>query len=654
MPGAYAAEPDLTLRHALTLLSITPELGRLLPVGDLLSRELSLSREGNSRSYTARLAHGVADFLLATLVQEAPSRSTVCFENVQAADPLDRELIAILLVRADPRRLRVSVSTHTEEMDEPLHSALRAHASVRLAARPVSGTSDDAGHRETALSPARQRALARCYVESDCTSKDPRARRVYDLSSAELRGRLHATRLARLIAAVRASGAAPSSSLALGAIPFHSERTTTPDVELLVHAAAQCMRMGYYEASLDLSRRGTRLIGGAVKHPVFGELGRNIVFSLLMLGRLEEAESTCREIESVTDEPALRSHCAYAMAILNARFHPAERRDYGAARAWIGKAIALTESLPDSEAKAAHIAFLSNPLALVEMRTGHDEEALRLLSDGLRRLARDAPSRYVSESVILLRNRARIHAAMGRPARALDDYDALLSLEPTNSEAHLDRGVLLQRLGRVREALEDYDAAVAWSPPYAEAYFNRSLVLRALGREDDALADLAHVLAIEPQHAAALVNRAGLLYERGGFAAAREDVERALAQAPRDAKAWCLAGLLEMAARRWPEARDAFDRALACDDAEHTARLNRATLRVREGDVAGALGDLDAVIERHADATALYNRGRILQSQGRFREAIADYTLSLESGGSGARDAAVRREQCQQGPRPSR
>jgi tetratricopeptide (TPR) repeat protein len=642
VPDAWAVAPDLTLTHALTLLTIVPELGTLLPVSDLLSRALSLSREGNSRLYTARLAHGVADFLLA-LPAGTHSHAAVCFENAHAADPLDRELIAVLLERADPRSLRIVVSTRTDDIDDPLHSALRVHASVRLAARPDSRTSEDADRRVAALSLSRQRALARRYVESDCTSRDPCARRAYELLETEFRGKLHEARLGTL-------RAAPSPSLALGAIPFHAERAAAPAVEPLVHAAAQCMRMGYYEASLDLARRGTRLIGNAAGHREFGELGRNIVFSLLMLGREDEAEAYCREIESVTEEPALRSHCAYAMAILNARLRPAERRDYGAARAWIERAIAFAERVPDSETKVVNLVFLNNTLALVEMRTGHGERALRLLSDGLRRLGREAPSRYETESIILLHNRARVHAAMGRPERVLDDYTTLLRLEPTNSEAHLDRGVLLQGLGRLQEALEDYDAAVVWSPPYAEAYFNRALVLRALGRDEDALLDLAHVLALEPRHAAALINRAGLLYGRGEYTAARKDVERRLTHDPRDAKAWCLAGLLEMAARRWPEARRAFDRALACDDAEHTARLNRATLLVRDGDVAGALRDLDAVIGRHADATALYNRARILQSQGRRAEAMADYTRCLELGGPGARDAAVRREHCRRAP----
>jgi tetratricopeptide (TPR) repeat protein len=612
VPLAWAAEPDLTLGHALTLLSIEPELGELLPVSDLLSRELSLSREGNSRLYTARLAHGVADFLLCALVRATGSRATVRFECVHGADPLDRELIAVLLERADPRLLGITVSTPAEEMDEPLHSALRSHATIRRAARAHSGNPDDADRRVLALSSPRRRTLARRYVESDCTSEDPCVRRAYELSDADLRGELHGTRLARL----HALGAPPASSFALGSIPFHAERAATPVVEPLVRAAAQCMRLGYYDASLDLSRRANRLIGGDAGHPAFSELGRITVFSLLMLGRYEDVEEYGREIESITDEPALRSHCAYAMAILNARFRPAERRDFPAARARVEEAIAFTEALPDSETKVARIAFLRNPLALVETRTGHDEEALRLLSDGLRLLAREAPSRVEIESITLLRNRARIHAVAGRTEQALDDLTTLLRLEPTNSEAHLDRGALFQGLDRMPEALEDYDAAVAWSPPYAEAYFNRALALRALGRTEEAVRDLSHVLALEPRHAAALVNRAGLLYEQGEYAAAREDVTRVLAHDQTNAKAWCLAGLLEMAARRWPEARLAFARALAFDGAEHTALVNRATLLLRAGDAGGALRDLDAVIERHADPTAIQNRDRILRMLG--------------------------------------
>src|SRR6185369_13014445 len=114
-------------------------------------------------------------------------------------------------------------------------------------------------------------------------------------------------------------------------------------------------------------------------------------------------------------------------------------------------------------------------------RTGNSSEALRLLDEGLHRLQRGAPSKYEMESVILLHNRARIHVALQQPERALEDYTMLLRHQPSNSEAHLDRGIIYQRLGRYRDALADYDQAIEWSPPYDEVHFNRAQVLSALG-----------------------------------------------------------------------------------------------------------------------------------------------------------------------------
>src|SRR5207244_3457431 len=65
VPDAYRRMPETVLRHALTLLSIAPELRDAIPVSPELARSFEFSREGNSRYWTLRLAHGVVDFLLA-------------------------------------------------------------------------------------------------------------------------------------------------------------------------------------------------------------------------------------------------------------------------------------------------------------------------------------------------------------------------------------------------------------------------------------------------------------------------------------------------------------------------------------------------------------------------------------------------------------
>ncbi len=635
VPDAHGRAPRFVQRHALTLLSVSPDVRDLIPVPAELARSLEFSREGNSPVFTRRLAHGLVDFLLGHAAWTDSPRCDIWLDNVDAADALDREFVAVLLRRAAPEVIRVTVATRSEAVGEPLLAALLAHARVT---RLASEAPPDLDQLVTEP-PARQRSLAEAYVTSDCTSDDLLARRAYERSSATLRGQLHLERAASL-------RATRSRALALGAIPFHCERSARPEVEPFLAASAYCMRMGYYEASLDLARRGARLLEAQAPDERLGSLRRNVLFSLLLLGRLDEVEGLCNEVEASASDPALRSHCAYAMGILNARLYPQARRDYPAARAWIEKAIALAQLLPASDTRVVNEVFLQNTLALVETRTGHPERALELLEGGLARLQAEAPSRYVMESVILLHNRARVHVILGDPERALQDYTTLLLHEPSNSEAHLDRGNLLQSLGRHQQALEDCDAAIAWSPPYAEAYFNRAQTLCALGRTAEALADFDRVLTLEPEDLGALIGRAGVLYDTREPAAARTDVDRALALDPRHAKACCLLGLLEMEQQRWEQAGRAFDRALASDDSEVAAWINRATLLFRGGDPEAALRDLGEALRRREDLAARYNRGRILQSLRRWHEAIADYERALELSSGGLRDAARQRDLC--------
>jgi tetratricopeptide (TPR) repeat protein len=340
------------------------------------------------------------------------------------------------------------------------------------------------------------------------------------------------------------------------------------------------------------------------------------------------------------------------MAIMHARFHTGEKRDYEKAAVWLLRALRYTTLVPNSESRVVNEVFLSNTQALIEMRTGRPREALRLLSAGLERLERDAPASLEAESIILLRNRARVHVALGQTEAALANYTALLAREPSNSEAHLDRGLIYQRLGRLEQALQDYDLAIAWSPPYDEVYFNRAQTLSALGRKDEALSDYRYVLDLQPDHVGALLNRAGLLYERQDYAAAREDVHRALALSPSDARVLCLLGLLQMQEGRLNEAYRSFSTAMAEDRSLASPWINRATLLAANGNPEAALRDLDRALGLDDDVTAFYNRGRILQAQGRWPEASADYSRALDLAPGDARHILAERDLCDRAMRP--
>jgi hypothetical protein len=163
-------------------LSIAPEVGRHFAVSDEVTESFRFSREGNSRLWTLRLAHGVADFLLAHV---AHCPSAVVFENVDAADPLDLEVIAVLLRRSNPETLRVTVGSRSHDVGQPLEAALRLYARRRDV--PPSPRS------EPVLD---SRSLAEAYVASDCTLDDRSAKTAYERLDPDVRRAMHRARLA--------------------------------------------------------------------------------------------------------------------------------------------------------------------------------------------------------------------------------------------------------------------------------------------------------------------------------------------------------------------------------------------------------------------------------------------------------------------------
>jgi tetratricopeptide (TPR) repeat protein len=83
------------------------------------------------------------------------------------------------------------------------------------------------------------------------------------------------------------------------------------------------------------------------------------------------------------------------------------------------------------------------------------------------------------------------------------------------------------------EAVEDFDAVLALEPDIAEALVLRAEALARAGAARQAAADLRRALALEPRHFGALVSLSQLLEEAGDAAGAFRAMEAALALHPR-------------------------------------------------------------------------------------------------------------------------
>jgi hypothetical protein len=182
VPDAYQRRPGLVRRHEIEILSLAPELRGKVDAALETLTSLAVPDE-RTRFYgpgrTLRLAHGVVE-LFNELAEYRPVLPlTIWLENVHAADPIEQELIAIWLRRADPERVRLVVATTPPALPPELQAALANYAN-RIDAAPLPppiGGDDE--------------ALARAYVESDGTSDLPAPRAAYERTAPSLRAIFH-------------------------------------------------------------------------------------------------------------------------------------------------------------------------------------------------------------------------------------------------------------------------------------------------------------------------------------------------------------------------------------------------------------------------------------------------------------------------------
>ncbi len=659
-PAALRSWPGLAYDHEIEIRAVAPELSGAVPVRreTLFNRVPAAERTRiHSRFRTLRIAHGLTEFIRDHLVRAAgnPPWSLV-IENLQHADPTDRELVAVMLRRLDPALLTLMICAAAGPLGEPLDGALAAHATADpLPSDPPAGltrtdppvpasaapASVSAAASATATGPADTARYAAAYVAADGSCDDPRLLAAYQQLDRGERERLHDARADQLSADQlsadqRSAGKLSAGklgrdgdwSLRLGAVPYHRERGGDPagaGVAALQAASEHCLTRAFHHACVDLARRGRALAGPDRGDGLWWTFTRRAATSLAALGRAAEAEALYDEARASSADPVVHHTAAYDTAMLYARHHAPTLRDYVRAKAWLNEAVAISALLPDPHDRAFHTAFYLNGQALIEIRLGDPAAALRLVDDSLALFDRELPpGSHPLDRCSLVANRARVLAALGRPEEALRACDTLIGLDPDYAEYYFDRGNLLRGSGRDDEALADYDSAIRLGLPFPEAHYNRAGVLAALGHDDDALAALCKVLELDPGSVDAYVNRAGLLAARGDTAGARADVGAGLALDPGNPHLTCVLGQLEMAAGHAAAARAAFDAALARDPCLAAAWASRATLAYESGDPAAAVADLTRALEAGQDPLLLFNRATAYRAAGRLAEARAD------------------------------
>jgi tetratricopeptide (TPR) repeat protein len=615
--GALQVDATLIARHDVELLTVAPELDRIVTCQRDTLTSVS-SPEERTRFYprarTRRVAHGVTEFLNGYVAASGRAHSLV-IAGIDHADATDAEWLAILLRRSDPAHLRIVTTGLIEGLPPELAAALRQHSEIRPVVAAVD-TRHDAGRDAGLLE------RAALHVERDGIDDDAELLTAYRAVTDDERAALHDARAIAL-------ETRDEPSLRLGAIPYHRERGRDPagaGAAALLAAIEHGVLMGFYDSVVELGRRTLDLLDWRDRPEDCWLVVAKMATALTALDRPDEAAALYDEACAASTLPSVHLQAAYGRAMLFTRFYDDDRLDHGRAKAWINTAIAISSLMEEGERRAFNLTFNENGLALIEMHLGDAEEALRLVTAGLDRLdAGSDPERHALHRSVLRYNRAQLLGRIGPPEAAVQEYDRVIESDPHHSEYYFERAALLRRLGRSEAAMADYREAIRLSPPYPEPHFNLADLAAELGDAETARAHLDYVLELEPDFVEAHVARATLDHQLDDPGSAAAHVEAGLALDPRHPRLLCLAGSLALDDGRLDDARRALDAALEVDDSLVEAWANRAVVSFERGDAEAAVADLTAALALEDSPDLRLNRALALEILGRHAEAGLDH-----------------------------
>lgn len=114
--------------------------------------------------------------------------------------------------------------------------------------------------------------------------------------------------------------------------------------------------------------------------------------------------------------------------------------------------------------------------------------------------------------------RAKVYYRQQEFVNAIDEYNQLMNLDPTNLDHIADRGLCYHMLGEHDQALEDFDTVIKRESDNPYWYSCRAFIKDYIKDHEGSLADYERALELDPDDAIALNNK-GLVEEKMGYAA---------------------------------------------------------------------------------------------------------------------------------------
>ena len=226
--------------------------------------------------------------------------------------------------------------------------------------------------------------------------------------------------------------------------------------------------------------------------------------------------------------------------------------DDAVAKSKWGEAITdYEEAMRTEPSNPQNVMLLSN-VGMLHHYAGKDSLALHTLSEARAM----APA-----SVVILKNRAQVLADMNRVDDAMRDYDLLLSMDSTYTDAWFGRAALNLRMARYDNAEADALKLLALQPDNLQGKYVLSLIYSNTGRPAEAIPMFTALIDDKPQ-APLYADRALCRLQLDELPEAADDIARGLELNPDEAELYYCRAILNLRRFREEDARKDADKAI--------------------------------------------------------------------------------------------
>lgn len=215
-------------------------------------------------------------------------------------------------------------------------------------------------------------------------------------------------------------------------------------------------------------------------------------------------------------------------------------------------------------------------------------------------------------------------------AESVEIYTDLIQRNPDKGRYYTLRASAWWELGKPEKALEDFDMAIELGYTKPHAYTSRGLFHAEMGNYKEAIADYDEAIKLDPEDVAPLINRASLQLNKGDFEPAIEDYTTAIHKMPKSLSLLHQRAIAYKAAGKPDKAVEDFNAILEVNP-DYLAAINgRGYIHFQQKKFKEAVADFSAAIDLNPeDAVAWNNRGYNRHQLGLNVQALEDYDKAI-------------------------